>query len=123
MSTATGRDTRTQAALDRLHSLTEKYLDLVWYGRSYPAGHPFWDTVRADIKQGALNSQAKVQERYPDELDALCCPEHGDWQHGFNSGMLAATRLLLAYLHPQEETTAWDEQIADAESEFPELYT
>ena len=127
--TTTTSDPRTQAALDRLHALTDKYLDLVWYARSHPADHPFWDRVPADIKQGALNSQSKVREHYPDEVDKLRCPGCGDWEHGFNSGVLAATRLLLAYLHDPgipadpEEGWTWDEQIEAAEQEFPELYT
>jgi hypothetical protein len=114
---------RKQSTLERLHALAEKYERLVWYARSHPAGDPFWDTVPAEIKQGALNCQAMVQEQFPDELDLLCCHDCGDWHHGFNSGMLAASRLLLAYLHPQDDPSEWDQQIEDAEAEFPELFT
>jgi hypothetical protein len=38
-----------------------------------------------------------------------------DWQHGFNSGMLAATRLIRSYVQKED--------IALAEEEFPLLDT
>lgn len=123
MNSATIKRRRKQEALERLRAMAEKYERLVWYARSHPADHPFWDTVPAETKQGALNCQAKVQEEFPDELDLLCCPGCGDWHHGFNSGMLAAARLLLAYLHPQDDPEEWDQQIEEAEAEFPELFT
>jgi hypothetical protein len=110
-------------ALKRLHQLHEKYEKLVWFSRSHPADDPSWDAVPAEIKRGALNAQARVQELYPDEIDRLRCPGCGDWHHGFNSGMLAATRLLMAYLHPRKKAAAWEQQIEDAEIEFPELDT
>ena len=86
---------------------------LVWYARKAPADHPSWDNVPADIKQGALNSASRVEEMFPDETDALKCPECSDWNHGFNSGMLAALRFVL---HAAEDPD-------EAEECFPELDT
>ncbi len=86
---------------------------LVWYARKHPADHPFWDKVPADIKEGALNAASQVEEMYPDQCDSLKCAECGDYNHGFNSGVLAALRFVL---HAAEDTEA-------AEEEFPELDT
>ncbi|MCT0247669.1 hypothetical protein [Synechococcus sp. CS-205] len=119
MTTTTNRQ---QQAIDRLHLLTDKYMQLVWYARSMPTDDPSWEAYPSHIKEGALNSQARVEEHFPDETDSLACPDSGDWEHGFNSGMLAAARLLLAYLHPQADGAEWDQQIEDAEEEFPALY-
>ena len=90
----------------------DKFQKLVWFARKHPSDHPFWDTVPADIKQGALNSASRVEEMYPDEVDELH-GEHSDWQHGFNSGMLAALRFVL---HAAEDPD-------EAEECFPELDT
>ena len=85
---------------------------LVWYARKHPSDHPSWNDVPEDIRTGALNSAAKVEEQYPDEVDDLK-GEHAEWEHGFNSGVLAALRYVFsAAADPQE-----------AEEMFPELYT
>lgn len=123
MTATTAPLTRKQRALARLYELTERYGRLVWYARSHPPGDPFWGTVPEEIRRGALNCQAQVEEFFPDEVDRLRCPGCGDWNHGFNSGILAAARLMAAYLHPQKTAAEWDQQVADAESEFPELFT
>lgn len=120
MTTTTNRQ---QQAIDRLHLLTDKYMQLVWYARSWHAGHPSWEAMPSETREGVLDCQARVEEHFPDETDSLACPDSGDWEHGFNSGMLAAARLLLSYLHPQADTAEWDQQIEDAEDGFPELYT
>ena len=90
----------------------DKYDRLVWFARKAPADHPSWNNVPADIKRGALNAASQVEEMYPDEVDELH-GEHSDWQHGFNSGMLAALRFVL---HAAEDPD-------EAEECFPELYT
>ena len=75
--------------------MEEKYFNLVWYARKAPpddAEH--WAETTAEIKTAALNEMAKVEEMFPDEVDALKCPDCGDWNHGFNSGMLASNELL-----------------------------
>jgi len=100
--------------LELISAKLDKYETLVWYARKDkdPAS-PFWDSVPADIKEGAFNAIAKAEEQYPDDLDELNDPEIGAWTHGFNSGILAALRYVLhASADPEE-----------AEEEFPELYT
>ena len=88
-----------------------KYSDLVWYARSRPKEDTaFWEKVPDHIREGALNAQARVEEAYPFEASALS----DDWNHGFNSGCLAAFR----YVH-----TALQEDLGTAEQEFPSLDT
>jgi len=70
----------------------EKYCDLVWYARS---------------KQKAKS----FEEKYPNEIKALQ-GEYGDWYHGFNSGCLAAFRMIL---------TGFENGIDEANKNFPEL--
>ena len=80
--------------------MAEKYLDLVWYARSNPATDTeYWSTVPAEIRQGAFEAQSKVEEeRHEDVIELRECEDN--WQHGFNSGCLAAFRLVLSALHP-----------------------
>ncbi len=59
--------------------LEEKYFNLVWFARS--------------IDPAMQNERDKVVEKYPVEC-ARICGENGDWEHGFNSGMLACLRLV-----------------------------
>ena len=88
-----------------------KYSDLVWYARSHPKGDTaYWEKVPDSIREGAFNAQARVQEMYPDEVSALS----DDWNHGFNSGCLAAFRFI---------QTAIQEDVGTAEEEFPSLDT
>lgn len=88
----------------------DKYADLVWYARRPPADHLSWNCMPPEIKRGALDHQARIQEMLPDEIDALCS-DHGDWYHGFNSGVLAALRFVLqASVDPDQ-----------AEELFPDL--
>ena len=90
----------------------KKYDQLVWFARKHPSDHPSWNDVPEDIRTGALNSAARVEEMYPDEVDELQ-GENSDWSHGFNSGMLAALRLVVRACSDPKE----------AEECFPELYT
>ena len=99
--------------LELIAAKEDKYDRLVWYARKHPSDHPSWDNVPADIKEGALNVASQVEEMFPDECDSLKCAECGDYEHGFNSGMLAALRYVLHAAADPEE----------AEECFPELDT
>ena len=97
-------------ALNLVHKKLSKYETLVWYARKHPADHPSWDKVPEHIRKGALDSAARVQELYADETDRLSCPEHGDWEHGFNSGVLAALRYVLSVAkNPEDAEFMWPE--------------
>lgn len=61
----------------------EKYLSLVRLARTLPHG-----------PHGRLAEAEETRKRYPDEAARLA-GQHSDWEHGFNSGCLAAFRLVL----------------------------
>lgn len=91
-----------------LQNLEEKYFNLVWYARSNPReDEAYWNTVPHDIRRGAFNAQLQVETEYPEEVADLKS-EHTDWQHGFNSGALAAFRFVL---------TALDDEMIEDEME------
>ena len=98
--------------LEQIGKKADKAERLVWYARKEPSDSPFWNSVPEDIKTGALNAAAQVRELFPDETDALR-GESGDWEHGFNSGVLAALRFVLHAAADPEE----------AEECFPDLST
>jgi hypothetical protein len=91
----------------RLQELEQKYFHLVWYARTDPDcirdGHP------------AMPCAVKVGMKMPEEVAKLE-GEEGDWQHGFNSGCLAAFRLVLGLMGSKTEAQF-------AEDEFPFLDT
>jgi hypothetical protein len=83
------------------HRFHEKYFSLVWLAR----------TDREDLlnleKYEVLKRIKEIEEKYPEEVEELekC---NSNWQHGFNSGMLACIRFLESYmkddLWPIEDT-------------------
>ena len=87
-----------------IQKMEKKYFDLVWLARKRPE-----DYLRQDI----LRSIKQVEFLYEDEVKELG-GEHGDWQHGFHSGVLAGLRYVLAIS---------DFGIEQAEEEFPFLDT
>ena len=82
----------------------EKYFGLVWYAHSKPEN--------IDIP-GVRESIAKVLKESPKEAEDLSS-EDGQWHHGFNSGMLAGMRYVLAL---------YEDGVEMAEEEFPFLDT
>ena len=101
------------------------FFDLVWYARSHPKSDTaYWEKVPDHIREGALNAQARVEEAYPSEVSAL----GDDWNHGFNSGCLAAFRYVFTALDESTDTDEFGEEysvggLAVAEEEFPSLDT
>lgn len=69
----------------RLFKEMEKYRDLVWLARS--------NSQEPNIVQ----IQNIIRSKYPREVEKLE-GENGDWEHGFNSGMLACCNLFSEYL-------------------------
>ena len=84
---------REKSIADRIDQIMEKYFDLVWMARRDEA----LMKARPDIRK-TFN---KLVAKYPGELQKLQS-EEGDWTHGFNSGMLACSRLLAAYAMPYD---------------------
>lgn len=91
----------------RLTEMEKKYFDLVWYARKSP------ECVRDD--HPSMPGVVRIQMTMPEECEKLH-GESGDWQHGFNSGCLAAFRFALGLMG-----TKADAQMA--EDEFPFLDT
>ena len=77
-----------QEMKDEMYKLANKYCDLVWYARS----GCFLDKHSPEVKDEVLNMRAKVEEMYPKDIEQY--NRHGDFSHGFNSGCLAAFRLI-----------------------------
>ena len=110
-----------------MQTQTEKYLDLVWYARSHPASDvEYWSKIPKSIKDGAFRGQMRVEENYPDEVSALR-DSNSNWQHGFNSGMLAALNLIAtaqcSYEVTEDGETFWFGGPEEALEEFPMLDT
>lgn len=66
----------------------DKYCDILWWTRK--------DKMKLLVEQrfDILATCQKVEKENPEEIKALKeCDDN--WQHGFNSGMLACTRLYL----------------------------
>jgi hypothetical protein len=91
----------------RLDELEQKYFHLVWYARTDPGcikdGHP------------AMPGAVEVEMKMPEEVAKLRGDE-ADWTHGFNSGCLAAFRLVQGLMGNKTEARC-------AEEEFPFLDT
>ena len=83
----------------------EKYFDLVWYARKSEEHYNTIPKVKENVD--------RIIEQYPEETQNLSS-EGGDWEHGFNSGMLAGMRYIL---------TLDSEGKEQADEEFPFLDT
>jgi hypothetical protein len=78
--------------------MEQKYFDLVWLARKRPEDRP-----------KASAAIDRIRKAYPDEVERLR-GEHGDWEHGFNSGCLAAFRLVQGLLGSKDDAEFAREQ-------------
>ncbi|QKM64691.1 hypothetical protein DCO17_05240 [Polynucleobacter tropicus] len=92
--------------LEELKQLEKKYESLVWYARKSPEQIATFPRL-----QDAID---RVEQQYPNETADLRSARTGDWSHGFNSGMLAATRLA-------QELMKFEPEVAYVN--FPDLMT
>ena len=83
----------------------KKYRDLVWYARKT-------EHDRKDKKISKIIE--KMEKQYPDEIEELLFGQNSEWDHGFNSGMLAALRYVMSLDKDGAEL---------ADEEFPMLDT
>lgn len=90
--------------IEEVKQLEHKYEMLVWYARKS-------EQQIATIEGVRIAAQG-VAEDYPEEVASLNSPLFGNWQHGFNSGMLAGTRFVL---------DALNDGIDEAYEFFPDL--
>ena len=112
---------------EHLQELFKKYMDLVWYAQSHPSSDvEFWKGVPQEIMDGAFRGQMRVEEDYPDEVSKLRTDDT-NWEHGFNSGMLAALNYVAtasrSYKCNDDDEEFWYGGIEDAQAEFPMLDT
>lgn len=112
-----------------ISQLMEKYFKLVWAARK---PHPndlegqqeyFDDDDPEDIVLGCRMGVMKVHQDYPAEAERLSS-EDGQWEHGFNSGILAAMRFLSTALYNDTNDEGWPVGgLQEAIDEFPFLDT
>lgn len=119
----------------------KKYFDLVWFARKpqlrdldafeeYFLNHDGTKTP-PEVQLKCKQQMIRIQEAYPDEVESLQSALDGDWDHGFNSGMLAGLRLVLTAMKkvkagPEASDTGeecWFGGIEEAAEEFPMLDT
>lgn len=89
-------------ATPKLQEMCHKHITLVWYARSYPEGHPYWNTHNPKMVQRVMESQANVERDYPVEVAELQ-DDDTNWHHGFNSGVVAAIRYMWDLMENGEE--------------------
>ena len=91
--------------LEEVIKLQDKYCDLVWYARSSPNN---------DHIKGVKENKERIEKSYPTEVDNFLNGRSPDWEHGFNSGMLAGMRYILDLVEDGKE---------EADEYFPSLDT
>jgi hypothetical protein len=96
---------KKQDIINEVKNLECKYFELVWYARSSPQN---------DHINGSKVNRKRIEELYPEEVENLIKGKNHDWEHGFNSGMLAGMRYILSMAAYGKE---------DAEENFPFLST
>jgi len=102
-----------KAFMELLSSMEEKYCDLVWYARKPTEGigkiwedNDWYKDLDEETVENIRKSVKEIAKAFPTETMSLSL-EYGlsngsDWQHGFNSGMLAFTRLLSGLADEEE---------------------
>ena len=88
---------------------SEKYFELVWIARKNI------DAVLSDSDHPSRPGVEKIMKKHPLELEKLQS-QSGDWQHGFNSGLLAASRMYM------DLSIAYEEDMAEDLDELEDMY-
>ena len=86
---------KTQEIINEVEKLETKYFDLVWYARSSPE-HEGIPKV--------LENKERIENLHSSEIKSLTEGFHPNWEHGFNSGMLAGMRYILDMIGEGKET-------------------
>lgn len=118
-----------------------KYLDLIWFARANP--DQLVENEEYEVAQKVVKSLQEMVDKYPIETQELF-DDDSNWQHGFNSGVLAYARFLSSYCEDglwevceeNKDMIEYEEVITingvdyiefdgrqDAFDSFPELYT
>lgn len=72
--------------IEEVEKFESKYCDLVWLARSSP---------KNDQVKGVAENRKRIIELYSEEVEEILDEGGGEWNHGFNSGMLAGMRFIL----------------------------
>lgn len=98
-----------------IESQEEKYTSLLWYARKPSADSiaDVWTYLSMNTIEAIIKEKEIIENSFPEETSALNSAESGDWQHGFNSGMVAALRVVLVALDPENQE--------DPMEDFPNL--
>ena len=88
---------------------SEKYFDLVWIARRNI------DAVLSVPDHLSRPAVERIMAKHPLELEKLQS-ESGDWQHGFNSGLLAASRMYMGL------SIAYEEDMGEDLDELEDFY-
>lgn len=100
-----------EKVLEAFTKFMDKYCDLVWYARSPRSNsiRSIYNETPENVIQNILNIQARIEEKFVEETNALNCCEHADWQHGFDSGCLATIRYVMTAINiaTYEEEGHW----------------
>ncbi len=95
----TSSEEKLQRLDEALSKFLHKYFDLVWLARA-----DMDKLIKEEIYEG-LASIKRIEKEYPDNVKELYESED-NWQHGFNSGVLAFARYISDYI----EDTWWPEE-------------
>ena len=87
---------------------SQKYCDLVWIARRNI------DVVLADPDHPSRPGVVEIMAKHYPELRELQ-GQDGDWQHGFNSGLLAASRMYMDLSIAYEDDMADDPDVLESE--------
>ena len=91
---------------DEIKNLEQKYFEMVWYAKRQPE----------DLKREAVKKiMEETEQKYQNEFSF---PNGEDWEHGFNSGCLAACRFVLEAMSKSKYGG-----LKRAKEEFPHLDT
>lgn len=77
------------------NQLMDKYFELVWFARADP--DKALNNGEKKLFKDITKKLGEISGKYPREVQALS-GDGSNWEHGFNSGILAYSRFLLEYL-------------------------
>lgn len=91
------------------NQLMEKYFELVWFARADP--EKARNNGEKELFKIITKKLGEIADKYPKEVRELC-GDGSNWEHGFNSGILAYSRFLAEYL--QDSLFEVDEDSIDS---------
>ena len=93
--------------------MEEKYFDLVWFARRSEDALLVLTEKGVEPHKEAHAAVQRIASLYPKDVQELM-EDEDNWQHGFNSGILAGMRYVMTVFYDGQEA---------AEEEFPFLDT